>query len=234
MSAAAALLERLKASCLSIGIEGDRLDIRGPDEVLERLPFDELRKHKAELLKLVSLERSPPAVARPPSITDFEERAAILKFDGGLSRSEAGRAAAKELGFPHPRALYMACLKAWRAAIENIAPAHAGTDEERLRAGELTALQVASLAFLAAGDVPLQALSSGWDELQLFGIHEGFMPTARLDAWGLIPLLAWSVLGLELADIDSQHALVVSAGGGAGGASACAGSQGRRRADGLG
>jgi hypothetical protein len=159
----------------------------------------------------VSADRSHSTI---PSITAFEECAAILEHDGGTSRIEAGRAAAKELGFPHPRAFYVACLKTWQTAIETIALPHAGTDEERLRAEQLTALQHASLAFLAAGDVPMQALSSGWDELQLFGIHEGLMPTARLDAWGLIPLLAWSVPGLELADIDSGHALVVSAGGG--------------------
>ncbi|MFP7572475.1 hypothetical protein [Marivita sp. S2033] len=35
----------------------------------------------------------------PPNIEEFEERAAIAEFDGGLSRSEAEDVAAQDQGF---------------------------------------------------------------------------------------------------------------------------------------
>jgi hypothetical protein len=52
-----------------------------------------------------------------PSITGFEERAACLEFDGGMSRKEANKSAAKEFGFKNPRELFMA-INSWRNNIE--------------------------------------------------------------------------------------------------------------------
>ena len=39
-------------------------------------------------------------MSRIPDIDEFEERAAIAEYDGGLSRSEAENVAAKTQGFP--------------------------------------------------------------------------------------------------------------------------------------
>jgi hypothetical protein len=39
---------------------------------------------------------------REPDLDAFEERAAILEFDGGFSRDEAERRAARELGYVRP------------------------------------------------------------------------------------------------------------------------------------
>lgn len=144
-----------------------------------------------------------------PSITAFEERAAILEHDAGMSRTEANRTAAKEFGFPHPRAFFVACLRGWRTAIEAAWLPPAQTDEDQLRAESVAKLRSASLAFLD-GDRTLEAVHCGWCEIQLFGVYGGIAPAARLDVLGLIPLLTWSVLGLELAALNSEHALLMN------------------------
>ena len=52
-----------------------------------------------------------PAIRQLPSIIGFEERAACLEFDGGMSRKEANKSAAKEFGFKKPRELFIAAIK---------------------------------------------------------------------------------------------------------------------------
>ncbi len=123
------------------------------------------------------LKASPPAA---PSLAAFEARAATL-----VSCTEGRRAVAKELGFPHPRALFMACLKSWRAAIEAAPALAAQNDEQRLRAESAAQLRKVSLEVLAAGDMPMRAVSCGWDHVQLFGVHEGSAPEKRGDACGI-------------------------------------------------
>ncbi len=61
-----------------------------------------------------------PAIRQLPSITGFEERAACLEFDGGMSRAEANKSAAKEFGFKNPRELFIAAFNSWRENIEAV------------------------------------------------------------------------------------------------------------------
>jgi hypothetical protein len=89
---------------------------------------------------------------------------------------------------------------AWRAAIEAL-PAPCNRDGERLLNS--------SLAFLESEHVPA-ALSFGWDEAPLFGIHKGIAPRQRVDAWGLVTFLAWSALKLSIAEITARHCELTS------------------------
>ncbi len=93
-------------------------------------------------------------------------------------------------------------LRRWRSEIDAVLPITA--DAEWLRG--------ASLAFLD-GELAAHALMLGWGEVQLFGVHSGQKPAVRSDAFGLIPALAFSVLGATLIAIDGDHAHVRSRGG---------------------
>lgn len=54
------------------------MDVSGPREVLSPSLLERLKEHKADLLDLLQL---------------VEERAALMEFDGGLTRSEADQRA---------------------------------------------------------------------------------------------------------------------------------------------
>jgi hypothetical protein len=77
----------------------------------------------------------------------------------------------------------------------------ANTDGERLRQ--------ATLAFRSSPFAD-QAKALGWDEISLFGVHRGTHPKERMDAWGLIPLLAWNCLSLTLTEIEADAARLTS------------------------
>jgi hypothetical protein len=129
-----------------------------------------------------------PVAAKPIDLAAFCERAAIMEHDGGLPRMEAEKAAAREMGFATAEALYRAAIEAWRLEIA-AAPQTGipGFDK----------LATVSLRFLGS-DWAMQALAADWDETALFGIHEGESPKERIDAWGLVPLLAWGVHGCSI------------------------------------
>ena len=93
------------------------------------------------------------------------------------------KAAAREMGFDTAEALY-------RAATEGVALG----DRRRAATGipGFDKLAAVSFRFLVS-DWAMQALTVGWDETALFGVHEGKAPEKRHDAWGLIPVLAWGV-----------------------------------------
>src|SRR5262249_36310377 len=55
-----------------------------------------------------------------------------------------------------------------------------------------------------------QSQALGWNEISLFGVHGGAYPKERMDAWGLIPLLAWSGLSLKLTKMEADAATVTS------------------------
>jgi hypothetical protein len=91
-------------------------------------------------------------------------------------------------------------VQAWRSAIEAIL-APSNRDGERLLN--------ASLAFLVCDSATL-LLSCGWDAVALFGVHHGMGPRERLDAWGLVTTIAWSVLTLTIKDIAADHCRLTS------------------------
>ncbi|HBH51596.1 MAG TPA: hypothetical protein DDY91_06875 [Planctomycetaceae bacterium] len=69
--------------CLARGLRLGRtgpqgMDVSGPREVLSPSLLERLKEHKADLLDLLQL---------------VEERAALMEFDGGLTRSEADQRA---------------------------------------------------------------------------------------------------------------------------------------------
>jgi hypothetical protein len=72
----------------------------------------------------------------------------------------------------------------WQAEIEALPPS-AEHDIDRLR--------TVSLEFLQSGHAA-EAVRQGWTEIDLFGVFGGDLHTAkgRLDARGLVPLLAWA------------------------------------------
>jgi hypothetical protein len=126
---------------------------------------------------------APPVSAKPVDLAAFHERAAIMEHDGGLTHMEAEKAAAREMGFATAEALYSAAIKAWRSEIA-VTPQTGIRDFDRLAA--------VSLRFLVS-DWAMKALAADWDETALFGIHEGEPPKERIDAWGLVPFLAWGI-----------------------------------------
>jgi TubC N-terminal docking domain len=75
MSAAVALLERLKASGLTVEVDGEHIEINGPDAALDTLPVEELRAHKAEIIQVLTCARATSP--KPPAITADEVVARI-------------------------------------------------------------------------------------------------------------------------------------------------------------
>lgn len=81
-----ALLDRLYRRGVRLRLNGDRVRWFAPVGVVTEADLAELRQHKVEVL----------AFLREEERDRFEERAAILEFDAGLSRHEAERRARKE------------------------------------------------------------------------------------------------------------------------------------------
>lgn len=75
------LLAECDAHGISLAADGGALTIDAPQDALTPDLLDRLRAHKADVLD--AIER-------------FEERAAIMEFDAGLSRHEAERRARNE------------------------------------------------------------------------------------------------------------------------------------------
>ena len=102
-------LRRMERAGFEIRVKGERLQV-APAENLTDADRTFLRAHKPAL---VALLEDPPA--SPAPVIDweaFEERAAIMEYDGGLTREEAERKALAALGLtaspasptPHPPA----------------------------------------------------------------------------------------------------------------------------------
>jgi hypothetical protein len=116
MSAAQRILQRLNELEATIEIRGDQLVIGAKSKAIPGEMKSEIRNHKAELIQLVRVadERiiDSAAVSGPGeavhtapeiniSVTDFEERSAIMEYDGGLPREIADGSARLE-GAPAP------------------------------------------------------------------------------------------------------------------------------------
>jgi len=74
MSFAIALLEQLKASGLTVSVDGEHIDIEGPPAALDAMPVDELRAHKAEIIKVLTCVRATPPKPAAPTIDEVAER----------------------------------------------------------------------------------------------------------------------------------------------------------------
>ena len=88
-------LRRMERAGFEIRVKGERLQV-APAENLTDADRTFLRAHKPAL---VALLEDPPA--SPAPVIDweaFEERAAIMEYDGGLTREEAERKALAALG----------------------------------------------------------------------------------------------------------------------------------------
>ena len=133
----------------------------------------------------------------------FHERAAIREHDGGMPRLDAENEVAREMGQETANALYCAAISSWRAEIET-AP-----ETEFNGFGKLRPV---SLRFLDSG-WSMKALTSGWCEVSLFGVHEGGAPRERIDGWGLVPMLAWGVHRCSIRAIERDFCILRSTGG---------------------
>lgn len=90
----AALLARVRALGGDLRPESGDLVLRTPAPIPEEL-VAELRVHKPELLRVLADLELPAAVADWPEgwRQRFQERAAIIEYDGGIPRAEAERRA---------------------------------------------------------------------------------------------------------------------------------------------
>lgn len=112
--------------------------------------------------------------AKSADLSDYEERAAILQFDGNLSKDEAEARAAREQGFSDPASLHAAKIAEWidllKQKLEGEADPHG---QKHIK----TAIRFCKDGWAA------QALAFGWTELELFGLCPR-TPWARLDRQG--------------------------------------------------
>lgn len=143
------------------------------------------------------------ATARPIDLAAFAERASIIEYDGGMPRAEAEEAAARDLGFDTAEALHRAAIDRWRLEI-------AATPQTGIRGFDR--LATVSLRFLES-EWAMKALAADWDETALFAVHEGQSPKERIDAWGLIPFLAWGIHKPSIISFDANACLLRSPAG---------------------
>ncbi len=120
----------------------------------------------------------PPVPLAPRILVDkdtYEERAAIIEYDGGLPRQEAETLAAQEQGFNDADSLHRELVERWATEIERMLKLRAVGPEgtEALRRAQ---------AFISEGWA-LQAARLGWDEVELFGVGP-HTPWRRLDRMG--------------------------------------------------
>jgi len=97
-----------------------------------------------------------------PDLDSFEERSAIIEYDGGQRRREAELLAAQEQGFNDADNLHGESVGRWAAEIERLGklPAVSPDGAEALKRAQ---------AFINEGWA-LQAARLGWDEGKLFGV----------------------------------------------------------------
>ena len=102
------------------------------------------------------------APSEPVDADAFEERSAIIEYDGGLPRQEAEALAAQEQGFADTDSLHGELVRRWAAEIERLAtlPAVSPDGAEALKRAQ---------AFISEGWA-LQAARLGWGEVELFGV----------------------------------------------------------------
>jgi hypothetical protein len=125
-----------------------------PKEEKRAIPVDDL----------IAMEpppgRGPVLDLTPVSEAAFNERAAVLEFDAGLTWAEAERQAANEQGFDNPEDLLAAVVAGWAEHLRKLQAS------ERSPRGQQCI--TSALAFIADGWA-LEAPRLGWPEAELVG-----------------------------------------------------------------
>ncbi len=121
------------------------------------------------------MSRPSPGQISPPDPDAFEERSAIIEYDGGLPRQEAETLAAQEQGYDDTGSLHGEIAQRWATELGLLAKLRAVSPDSA------KALKSAR-AFISEGWA-LQAARLGWDEVELFGVCPR-APWQRLDRKG--------------------------------------------------
>ena len=178
----AAILADLARRDIRLALAGDdRLAFDGPPDMAPA-DLDLIRQHKPVILQFLKRQgdaapdapQAREAERRPdpmPWLADiqvldvvaFEERAAVLEFDAGLSRDEAEAGAARELGYVDLDAFADAVLASWRNAA-------ASAPVPMRDAAHWQTLQRLALTFLAT-PAAFDAARAGWPAESLFGVE---------------------------------------------------------------
>jgi hypothetical protein len=111
----------------------------------------------------------------PISEAMFNERAAVLEFECGLTQAEAERQAVREQGFATPDELFAAIAAGWAERLRGLQAS------ERSKRGQQCLMS--ALAFIEHGWA-LEALRLGWPEAELVGGCPR-KPWERLDLMGV-------------------------------------------------
>ena len=96
-----ATMARLKVAGVALRIDGGNLRCAPADKLTPELLAD-IRANKPELMALLSGQAEqkidlPITPYLQPDLDAFEERAAVVQYDGGVTRTEAEAAAAREM-----------------------------------------------------------------------------------------------------------------------------------------
>jgi hypothetical protein len=202
------VLAELRAAGIILTCMGDKLRASPKSRLTDHWRGC-IRNHKPELLALLSELHCASsalgtghATSEVIDLTAFAERCAVLQYDHGLSRQDAERMAAQEVGQECIEGLHAAAIAQWCGEI------HALQDLNSREGERLVSL---SLDFLAS-DWAAMALAYGWDEIALFAVFDGPWPTlrSRLDGQGLIPAIALSLLAPQVVEIDVGAAILSS------------------------
>lgn len=149
---------------------------------------------------------APSSVKPDPEVPTFDERAAFLEYECGLTREQAEAQARAELdagaapdiadGLPQTDGLDL-----WRAGLARLAPHEVPCPDYRLRIW--SAVHTRALAFLDAFGAQAEAL--GWTAPRLFGVHPE-IGTVRVDyCGGLVLGLGGEVSAITPTEIHFHH-----------------------------
>src|SRR5262249_13793708 len=89
------LLEQARSAGLTVTVQGDKLVIRGPRRA--RHLAEQLMARKGEIIDALAVESLIPADLPPEWQFVWDERAAIMEYDGGLPREQAVAEALKDI-----------------------------------------------------------------------------------------------------------------------------------------
>lgn len=193
MSTATPLLADLARQGVTVALAAGKLKLTGvggqpPAELLDRI-----KEHREQIIAELSGAEEFSVGAVDPA--DWQERAAIREYDGGMDRTAAEKAAAADCGIPNRLELYVAPVIGWGENIAGMASADASEGDMRL-AGLLH-------SFCEVWGVV--AARMGWDAVALFGVDPLVADplTQRRDRHGAVIQWATSVqAGLTIFAID--------------------------------